>query len=293
MDLRRLEYLVGVVDHGGFTRAAAALHVSQPALSHGIGALEAELGVGLFSRVGRTVSLTDAGHRTVAVARRVLAEAAELQAVASSAAAAMAGTLTVAALPTLSTDLLAGWIGEFRAAYPAVAVRISEPEGLVGVEQAVRSGRADLGVTDLTTGATGLRRIEVVRQQVVAICPPGRVAGAGPLTASELAALPLVATPEGTSMRRLLDRVLQRAAVPPSIAVEVDNREAIVPLVLAGAGASLVPERAAAFAAERGAVVRPLRPAVTRRVGIIQRPGRPSPVAAALTEIAIRRGCGA
>ena len=52
MELRQVEYVVGVVEHGGFTRAATALHVTQPALSEGVARLEAELGVALFHRVG-------------------------------------------------------------------------------------------------------------------------------------------------------------------------------------------------------------------------------------------------
>ena len=53
MDLRQLSYVVAIVDHGGFTRAAEALHVAQPSLSQAIRALEKELGVALFDRIGR------------------------------------------------------------------------------------------------------------------------------------------------------------------------------------------------------------------------------------------------
>src|SRR4051794_18280154 len=61
MELRQVEYVVGVIDHGGFTRAAAELHVTQPSLSQGIRTLEAELGLPLFHRLGRSVALTSAG----------------------------------------------------------------------------------------------------------------------------------------------------------------------------------------------------------------------------------------
>lgn len=287
MEVRQLEYLVAVADHGGFTKAASALRVSQPALSHGVRVAEDELGVQLFARLGRSVRLTDAGERVVAAARRVLDELADLRAVASRAAGAVVGTLELAALPTLSADPLAPIIGRFRVAHPGVVVRVGEPEVLTAVEEAVRSGRAELGFTDLTTGAHGLTRIELMRQRTVAVLPPGSDPGEGALTAGALAAMPLVVTPVGTSMRRLLDRALARAGGEPNVVVEVHNREAIVPLVLAGAGVSLVPEAAADEAARRGAVVRPIKPAVSRRVGIIHRPGPLTPAASAFLAVAV------
>src|SRR3989440_6821993 len=75
MELRQLRYCVAVADHLHFTRAAAALHVAQPALSQQIRRLEAELGLELFARTSRSVALTEAGEAVVARARRILAEA--------------------------------------------------------------------------------------------------------------------------------------------------------------------------------------------------------------------------
>ena len=72
MELRQVEYVVGVAEHGGFTRAATALHVTQPALSEGVARLEAELGVELFHRVGRRVVLSAAGEAFLDPARRLL-----------------------------------------------------------------------------------------------------------------------------------------------------------------------------------------------------------------------------
>lgn len=289
MDRRQLEYIVAVAEHGGFTRAAEALRVSQPALSHGIRTAEQELGVELFARLGRVVRITDAGERVVAAAQRVLNELADLKRVAALAAGAVTGSLELAALPTLSADPLAPLVGRFRVAHPGVIVRIGEPEDLAAVEEAVRTGRAELGFTDLATGAHGLARIELLRQRTHAILPPGSPVDDAPMSPSALAALPLVVTPVGTSMRRLLDRALARVGGEPNIAVEVHNREAIIPLVLAGAGVSLVPEQAAADAARRGAVVRPLKPSVTRRIGIIHRPGPLSPAGQAFLAVAAAR----
>jgi LysR family transcriptional regulator, carnitine catabolism transcriptional activator len=286
MDLRQLEYVVAVVEHGGFTRAAAALHVSQPSLSQGVQSLERELGVQLFDRLGRSVTLTAAGEAVVDGARRVLRDATELRTASAAVAGVVTGRLDVVALPTLAVDPLARLIGAFRAAHPGVTVQVTEPEDAASVERQVLSGRAELGFADLTTGGRDLVRVELFRQPVVAVSPPGTEADEPTLTPAALAKLPLLATPPGTSTRRLLDQVIARSGAAANVVVETSHRESLVPLALAGAGTTLVPASMAADAERRGAVVRPLRPPVTRRVGIVHRRGPRTPAAAAMLALA-------
>lgn len=284
MDLRQLHYVVAIADQGSFTRAARALHVAQPSLSNGVRRLESELGVELFSRLGRGVQVTAAGERVIQAARRVLRDLADLDAAAASVTLLQSGTLDVVTLPTLSVDPLATLIGTFRLDHPGVLVRMHEPETVADVEADVRSGKAELGFTDLTTGGTGLARVELFRQEIVVVSPPG--SSSSTLGPHDLAELSLIVTPVGTSTRRLLDRTLSRSGREPSIAVELHHREAIVPLVLAGAGSSMLPARLAHEAAARGAVIRHLRPAVTRRIGILHRCSRLTPAATTLIELA-------
>src|SRR4051812_50094563 len=100
MELRQLEYVVAVVDHGTFTRAAAAVHVAQPSLSQGIRALEAELGVELFHRVGRRALLAPAGAAFVGPARQTLRDAAIARGAADAGRGLRAGRPDIAPLPT-------------------------------------------------------------------------------------------------------------------------------------------------------------------------------------------------
>jgi len=287
MDLRQLEYLIAVDEHGSFTKAARSMHVSQPSLSHGIRSLETELGVELFSRLGRTIAATAAGDEIINSAREVLRNVADLTVVAAAVSSLATGTLDVVALPTLAVDPLASLIGRFRSEHPGVIVRVHEPEGAGDVERAVRSGIAELGLTDITTGGTGLSRIELFRQQIVVIQPPDSPIDPSPMTATSLARVPLIVTPVGTSTRRLLDRMLARDGLEPNVAVEINHREAIVPLVLAGAGSALLPAHLAHEAAARGAVVRTLRPALSRRIGLLHRSARLSPAARAMIALAV------
>ena len=205
MELRQLEYVVAVADHGGFTKAALVLHVAQPSLSHGVRVLETELGVDLFTRLGRTVLLTSAGEQVVEAARRVLRDVTQLTTVSRAVAELTIGRLDLVVLPTLAVDPLAPLIGEFRVRYPGVSVRVGEPEDASSVEHHVMSGRAELGFTDLTTGGKGLVRVQLFRQEVFAVCPPNTGLPEDALTPAVFAAMPLIATPQGTSTRRLLD----------------------------------------------------------------------------------------
>ncbi len=123
--------------------------------------------------------------------------------------------------------------------------------------------------------------------------PPERcLTATGPLGARELATTALVVSPPGTSTRMLLEQALASLGVTPLIAVETAAREAIVPLVLAGAGAALLPAPLALEAQRRGAAVRTARPKITRTVGLVHRASRLSPTAAAFLALADPAGDG-
>src|ERR1700728_1446163 len=107
MDSRRLQHFVSVVDHGGFTAAAKATFVSQPALSFAVKELEADLGSALFDRIGRKVRLTAARDAVAGIESDVL---------------------RLACLPTLAADPTATLIGRFRSHPPGVRVDLAAPE---------------------------------------------------------------------------------------------------------------------------------------------------------------------
>src|SRR4051794_13746615 len=239
MELRQLEYVLAVIDHGSFTAGAEAVGVAQPSLSEGIRKLESELGVQFFHRIGRGVSLTQAGHALEGPARRLLRDRAQVLEAVDSVRALDAGTLDVVALPTLAVDPLAGLVGRFRRAHPGIAVHIFEPndvDAIDAVDAMVADGRAEIGLAELPSGRDDLVTIKLARQKIVAVCPPGTLLrSAGRLPVAALKSMPLVAPPRGASTRDLLDRALASAAVEAKIAVETAHREAIGPLVLGGA----------------------------------------------------------
>ena len=291
MDLRQVEYVLAVVDHRTFTAAAESIPVSQPALSQGIRALEQELGIELFHRIGRSVKLSDAGHAFVPPARQLLADRERTVEAVAAVAGLEGGTLDLVSLPTLAVSPLVELIGRFRGAHPAVALRVREHEGTSGdALSLVRDGTSEIGLVELPAGAApqGLVAHVLRTQEFLAVCPPGTtLRRKRSITVAELARLPLAATPVGTSSRRVLDDAFAAAGLAlPAIAVESWHRELLGPLALSGAAVALLPAPMAERAAEQGAVVVSLDPPLRRTIGLVHRTGVLSPAAQAFIALA-------
>ena len=291
MDLRQVSYVVAIVDHGGFVRAAAALDVAQPSLSQGVRRLEDELGAPLFVRAGRRVELSEAGVAFLGPARRLLREAQRARDAVGAHAGLTTGTLDLVALGSLAVDPVAGLVAGFRARHPGVSVRMLDPTSPAHLLELVRSGRAEVGITEADAAPAGLVSTTLSRQTLVAVLPPDRPPAPGrPVVPAELAAEALVVTPPGTSLRALVDRFVAIAPGPATVrvGVETDQRDMLVPLVLRGAGVAVLPPALAQVAAAEGAVVRPLDPPLERRIVLVHPAGRLAPAATAfVTEVTV------
>jgi DNA-binding transcriptional LysR family regulator len=295
MDLRQLAYVVAVVDEGSFTGAAARFGITQPSLSHAVRSLENELGAALFHRLGRSVRLTAAGEALVGPARQALRDAEVARAAVAEVAGLGAGHLDLVCLPTLAVDPVAELVGRFRTHHPGVRVHIDEPEDADAVAELVWSGASELGVADLPLRRPGLVSVDLDVHEFVVV---GRSAfaddgggggdrGDAAVSLRRLATLPLVTTPPGTSTRRQIDEAFHAQGLAPTIAVETDHREAIIAMVLAGAGIAILPAPLAAGARDRGASVRAIRPTIRRKIGLVHRQGPLSPAAQAFVALAV------
>jgi LysR family transcriptional regulator, carnitine catabolism transcriptional activator len=274
MERRHLEYFLAVAEAGSFTRAAALLTIAQPSLSHSIAALERELGSELFERLGRGVRLTPAGEALVEPARRALRSFTLAKGAVRSVADAGFGRLSIISGTLWAIEPLVRMIGEFRLLHPAVQFTVSDPLSRSEVLDAVRSGEADFGLLDGTAPAGALASRWLVDHELVAVLPNRPSLSALSISVADLAPLGLVSTPKGTPLRTLLDEQLELAGQPAEVAVETAHLASVVPLVLAGAGAALLPEGLASDAAAKGARVVRLTPATRASVHIIWREGR-------------------
>lgn len=287
MDLRRLGLFLAVVDEGGMTRAAEARHVSQPSVSQAIRELETELGTLLFHRVGRGLVLTAAGEALVGPARQAQRDVEIARAAVEAVAGVTAGHLDLGALPTLAVDPLATLVGAFRVAHPDVTIRLADPPDGAALDAMVASGDVEVGITVDVGDHGDLVLRPLADQDLLAVLPPGTRLLARRVSVAELAEFPLVAAPPGTTTRNQLDDAFASVGAVPHVAVTTAQREAILPLVLAGAGATLFPGPLAGEAAALGAVVVPVTPRLSRAVVAIHRPGPLSPAAAAFLSLAL------
>jgi len=286
MDSRKLAHFVAVADHGGFTAAAKAVFVSQPALSLAVKDLEAEVGAPLFTRTGHRVSLTAAGAALLGPARHVLRDLEIGRAAVAAVTGLVAGSLSLASLPTLAADPTAQMVGEFRRHHSGVRVDLAAPEDSDDLFTLVESGSCELGVTDAVDVPDSLAAVALGTQELVFILPPGSDgAGEDPLAALEREEVPLVVAPAGTSTRRLLDQHIRELGREPPLAVVSAQREAILPLVIAGAGAALVPEAMASIAEQLGAVVARPNPPAVRDLVLVHPLGSLSPAATRFIEL--------
>lgn len=278
MDRRHLEYFLAVADTGSFTAAAHALLIAQPSLSQAIAALERDLGAELFERHGRGVRLTPAGEALVEPARRTLRSFQLARGAVRGVNEEGFGRLTVITNTLWAIDPLARIIGEFRRVHPNVHLRIADPPRLPDVLDAIRAGEADIGVVEGSPPGGILASQWLASDELVAVLPSRAAAPIGTVTVESLLPLGLISTPAGTALRALVDDQLKAVGLPSEVAVETAHLASVIPLLLAGAGAALLPQGMAADAAAKGAQVLTLRPSSATAVHLVWREGRLGPL---------------
>ena len=249
MDLRDLRYFVALAETQSFTRAAAALGIAQPSLSHQIKKLERELEADLFHRSRRGVGLTTAGRRVLIEARLLLSQAEATRQAARLAGAGELGELRVGFIEAVAFSLLPKVISAFRRAYPNVTVRLFE---LSTVEQtnALRERTIDVGIMRVPVPGDDIETTALKREPVAVAMPSSH-----PLAKNatvKLAALEqedfIFLSPAKAT--RLLDEVTaitRQIGYVPRVVQEAGEFHTICSLVAAGLGIALVPLSAQAI----------------------------------------------
>lgn len=289
MDRRQLEHFLAIADAGSFTRAAGRLNIAQPSLSSSVRGLEAELGTPLFERHGRGVRLTEAGQALVAPARRTLRSFSIATGAVRAAAGVGYGRLRIVSNTLWAVEPLVAVIGEFRRLQPAAQLVVADPVNRSDVLEQVRAGEADLGLVDGQAPAGQLSSRWLVDHELVAVLPPGGDPLPLAVRVADLAEGGLIGTPVGTAMRTLLDEQLEAVGASTDLAVETAHVAAVVPLVLAGAGATVLPQGMARVAAAQGARLARLEPPATAAVSVVWRTDRLSQLAEQFLLVATSR----
>jgi DNA-binding transcriptional LysR family regulator len=241
--LRQLEYLVTVVDTGSFTRAAEQLHVTQPALSHQMRALESTVGGPLLERLPRSVRLTPMGRAVLPHARAALAEAGRLHTVAQRTAGLEGGELEVATVYSVSLGILPPVLRGWRRRHPGVRIRLREYPHADRLQAAMASGRADLAIGPAPTAWEGPIRELGVEEFAIVLPADDPLADrpSGSVALIDLADRTWVHYAADNGLADLLDHVCAQAGFRPQAAIRAEQTSAAPLLAAAGLGPTLVP----------------------------------------------------
>jgi len=260
----RLKVFRAVAEEMSFRKAAEVLHLSQPAVSQHIHALEEEAGVRLFDRArgeghGSQISLTEAGRILLGYAKRAAATIAEAQRALAALNDAAVGPLRLGSSTTVAQYVLPRILGAFLRQYPQVKLSLvsGNTEKIV---EAVAEERVELGIIEGPAMRRDVKTERMIQDEMVLIVSPNHAwaaKGAAAIAPEQLMKVPLLLRERGSGSRRVVERALKKAGLPLrslKVAIELDSTEAIISGVEADLGVGFVSRCAVGKVLRLGAV---------------------------------------
>ena len=276
MELHHLRYLRAVVRTGSVTAAAEAEYVAQPSVSKQLRALERELGVPLFHRVGRKVLPTDAAVALADCADRVFDEIAATLAAVSGPDSALGGSLRMCATETVTDNLLPPALAELRLRYPRCHILVE----MLGTDDAIErilADEFDLAIVVLPLFDSRLDVQPLLTEEIMlAVGREHRWAREGRVALRDALAEPnLLLSMPGLGLRAMVDEAARDAGIELQTTFEIRSQQAILALVASGGGIALSPRMS--VEGRDDVVALALDPPLQREVGWIRRKGRHLP----------------
>jgi LysR family hydrogen peroxide-inducible transcriptional activator len=274
--LRQLQYLKLLSEHGSFSRAAEAAHVSQPALSAGVQELERVLGAPVVERARGGVILTPVGEETVRRAQDVLARAEDLVEAARGAAKPLSGRFRLGVIPTIAPFLLPAALPELKRLNPALKLYLRE-DLTPRLIAALKSGALDAAVIALPYDMTGLASARVGDDEILAAAPADHPLARGArIDVGALRADELILLEDGHCLRDHALSACRLEAPKGEDTFAATSLQTLMQMVGAGLGVSFVPQMAvkAGLTGGPGVAIRPLeRDAPKREIVVAWRAG--------------------
>jgi DNA-binding transcriptional LysR family regulator len=248
MELRQLEYFVAVAAELNFSRAAQRIHVVQSALSASVSRLEKELGVELFDRSKRQITLTGAGEVFLQHAQDVIHTAHRARSSIEDYRDQLAGTVTLGTLMSWGTLNLPAALEEFRRLNPLVTLRLRQSlTGSAGHLDAIANGQMDLALVSIPSSPS--RRVavrELTREPMVFVCYSSHaLARRRRVQLADLAGQDFIHFPLGWGIRQRLDAGFASAGVHPTNAYEVADYAIAAELIRRQLATTVLPISAA------------------------------------------------
>lgn len=278
LNLDQLKALQAVAETGSFTGAAKRLNLSQSAVSVQIRELEQRFGVRLLDRLGKKAFATAAGEEVIARARRIADESEAILAGVRRHREGWLGRVRLGAAPNILTYLLPPVLKALRETQPNVEVMIRTgiTRDMVGL---VTRNELDLTLATLPVEERAVAITTWRKDSMVAVLPQSESNSPRYITPAHIAQRPLIL--DGRSQGdRMVRAWLRAGGFEPKVAMEIGNPEAIRNLVAVGLGVSVLgPEVVGGGVVAGGVIARPLRPALMRMTGMVQRKDKPDDAA--------------
>lgn len=286
MDLRQLNALLAVAEHGSFSAAARALHTVQSNVSTHVARLERELGATLIDRSSGT--LTEEGHAVVARARRIQAELDALEADVASLHHEVAGSVRIGVIGTTARWLVPPLMQSMARNHPKVHVVVLDATTSSLLPQ-LEGGQLDLAVVNLPVDDPDLTTTALFEEDHVLIAPRSSpLFGRDSIDLRDLDGVPLLLEPQGTGFRDHLDARAAEVGVTLVPQAEVDGMRLLASLAFQGFGPAVVPASAAPGLVRDEWSRIPVTGLQRRAVGLaLRRRGLPSAPARALRDVLI------
>jgi len=243
MSDRRLQVFHSVARHLSFTKAAEALHMTQPAVTFQVRQLEEQFNTRLFDRTHNRISLTEAGDRVYHYAKQIFELYSRMEGEVRELTGGVSGVVIVGASTTIAEYMLPSLLGAFKRKFPDVVIRlqVSNTEGIVAM---VEDNAIDLGVVEGSVPNKSLAA-EVFRiDKLVAVLPPEHVlAGSNSVPVADVLKYPFISREEGSGTREVTFDYLRGAGLEPAdltLVMELGSPESIKGAIEAGMGISIL-----------------------------------------------------
>lgn len=274
-EMRHIHAFLAVARWGSFTRAASELRVSQPALTVQVKQLETRLGISLFDRNKRRVSLTQAGRDLVAPLQRVIFDFESVITRTKDFVEHRRGIVAVGALPSVAAGLLPRAMRQLADQHPGIVVRVTD--ALAGrIAALVKAGDIDFGISSQMPTDRELTYQHLLSDRLCAfVLPDHPLVKKKTVTLRDLVAHPLILLVKGSSVRDIVERALEKKGLKISVAYESIYMSTALGMARAGLGVAVLPESALIVGAQAELRIVPVStPSLTRKIGIVGKAGR-------------------
>ncbi len=272
----RLQCFIEAAEARSFSRAAERMQITQPAVSRHIRELEETVGTSLFHRTGRNVTLTEAGHGFLALAKKVVAAVETMESEAGALSEGLSGVLRLGG-STVWEYILPTPIGLFRRQFPRMHIGLTV--GNTGnVIELIIAKRIHLGFVGEAPKEKDLSVTPIAVDELIIVAPPGHpLGGRRRVDPKELDGAPFIQREADSATARVASRYLAELGAAPDVALELGSHEALKAGVRAGFGVGMISRYSVANELASGALEEVLieAPPCRRPLYVLQDPSRP------------------